>query len=637
MFNSAFGKVKSNLKVGIEKDQEGNEILIETREDEGQEIKYQEIIGLLIAAGYFRARIKGLSSFDKVVGGITWCITNCTFEIDIDLLFQENSTIGQKIALTEKIVKVLKKMVCPSPIEPHQIQGLDFKSIFPVIQWLVKKVIETREVLGDHRRAYSISQFDKHYSIPGEKDEEQMKKVTRALKDVQLHYKPMRKFKRIGEKELLSTEEAKVSSTLLEYRKLAVVGNNEENQSKTELSVKSSKTSTTESSSTKSSSQKVGDEEDEEEKIRLVQEKVLQKLMGGMHEMSGREVEGKLASKIIGSIVGMQSEEIQEISNTFAKKKAEIEEFVSKSMLDPIQDIKDNLNKLQNELSESLKQKEKVKSQLDSILTLRKQLQQEVSEQDDLKTAIEEEFQRLDEIEEGANENDVRKIRELVLIHEKLKKEEVSFKNKCKEDHTRLKEDIAELEEQIAKSKEVENENDDLMKKQHSADYERLSKMRFSLAAKNRYSSALSRKLDEIPTRAELTQYQKRFVELYDQISQTHVETKQFYTMYNTLDDSRRYLEKEADLLDSVYDNFQAATGSSSNMLQYLKQFEKIVDGVKANKLKVEKKKQLEKVRRDELNETHHNLLEKHRQYVKAVHDFQEECRKNEILVSKLQ
>ena len=57
--------------------------------------------------------------------------------------------------------------------------------------------------------------------------------------------------------------------------------------------------------------------------------------------------------------------------------------------------------------------------------------------------------------------------------------------------------------------------------------------------------------------------------------------------MYNTLDDSRRYLEKEADLLDSVYDNFQAATGSSSNMLQYLKQFEKIVDGVKANKLKV--------------------------------------------------
>lgn len=39
---------------------------IETREDEEQSQKLREIIDLLIAAGYFRARIKGLSPFDKV-------------------------------------------------------------------------------------------------------------------------------------------------------------------------------------------------------------------------------------------------------------------------------------------------------------------------------------------------------------------------------------------------------------------------------------------------------------------------------------------------------------------------------------------------------------------------------------------
>jgi hypothetical protein len=37
------------------------------REDEEQKIKLQEIVDLLVAAGYFRARIKGLSSFDKVI------------------------------------------------------------------------------------------------------------------------------------------------------------------------------------------------------------------------------------------------------------------------------------------------------------------------------------------------------------------------------------------------------------------------------------------------------------------------------------------------------------------------------------------------------------------------------------------
>ena len=57
--------------------------------------------------------------------------------------------------------------------------------------------------------------------------------------------------------------------------------------------------------------------------------------------------------------------------------------------------------------------------------------------------------------------------------------------------------------------------------------------------------------------------------------------------MYNTLEDARLYLEKEVDLLDSIYDNFQAAKSSTSNMIQYLKQFEKIVEGVKANKIKV--------------------------------------------------
>lgn len=37
-------------------------------------------------------------------------------------------------SLTEKIVTVLPKMKCPHRIEPHQIQGLDFIHIYPVIQ-----------------------------------------------------------------------------------------------------------------------------------------------------------------------------------------------------------------------------------------------------------------------------------------------------------------------------------------------------------------------------------------------------------------------------------------------------------------------------------------------------------------------
>lgn len=66
-------------------------------QDEEQLLKLQEIVELLVAAGYFRARIKGLSPFDKVVGGLSWCLEGLSADLDVDILFQENATIGQQM------------------------------------------------------------------------------------------------------------------------------------------------------------------------------------------------------------------------------------------------------------------------------------------------------------------------------------------------------------------------------------------------------------------------------------------------------------------------------------------------------------------------------------------------------------
>lgn len=75
---------------------------------------------------------------------LTSCITTCNFDVDVDLLFQENSTIGQKTALSEKILSVLPGMKCLHQLEPHQIQGMDFINLLPVVQWVVKRIIETK-------------------------------------------------------------------------------------------------------------------------------------------------------------------------------------------------------------------------------------------------------------------------------------------------------------------------------------------------------------------------------------------------------------------------------------------------------------------------------------------------------------
>ncbi|KAI6652450.1 Coiled-coil domain-containing protein 93-like [Oopsacas minuta] len=95
---------------------------------------------------------------------MVWCISLSNFEIDVDLLFQENSSIGMKIFITEKIVGLLPSMQCPHRLEPHQIQGLDYIHIFPVVQWLVRKAIETRNELGNTIRSFSVHNFSKEYS-----------------------------------------------------------------------------------------------------------------------------------------------------------------------------------------------------------------------------------------------------------------------------------------------------------------------------------------------------------------------------------------------------------------------------------------------------------------------------------------
>nr|KAF6449801.1 coiled-coil domain containing 93 [Molossus molossus] len=165
---------------------------------------------------------------------------------------------------------------------------------------------------------------------------------------------------------------------------------------------------------------------------------------------------------------------------------------------------------------------------------------------------------------------------------------------------------------------------------------EKLYKIRLLQARRNREIAILHRKIDEVPSRAELIQYQKRFIELYRQISAVHKETKQFFTLYNTLDDKKVYLEKEISLLNSIHENFSQAMASPAARDQFLRQMEQIVEGIKQSRMKMEKKKQENKMRRDQLNDQYLELLEKQRLYFKTVKEFKEEGRKNEVLLSKM-
>uniref|UniRef100_A0A672ML94 Coiled-coil domain-containing protein 93 n=1 Tax=Sinocyclocheilus grahami TaxID=75366 RepID=A0A672ML94_SINGR len=607
---SVFQRVRTGSKIGAQYDQEGNLIKVETREDEEQSVKLAEILELLLAAGYFRARIKGLSPFDKVVGGMTWCITTCNFDIDVDLLFQENSTIGQKIALTEKIVSVLPKMKCPHRLEPHQIQGLDFIHIFPVVQWLVKKAIETREEMGDYVRSYSISQFQKTHAFP--EDEEFELRKERAIStvvNVCEVYAPQRRYKRQVDAGELLDEESRVHSTLLEFGRYSI-------------------SSFTGPENFVLSSCPAGSEP------RIVTfwmpflQLRIKALMTGMAAMATEE--GKLSASTVGQIVGLQSEEIKQIATEYAEK-AERSVEDRPERFGPAQQHRRQLVSLNKRITHKTKELEELQSK-----------------QQEARAACEDAKIKLAEVRQLVSLccfevlclllsfRFLEKLRALVAMNETLKHQEQTFRSHCREEMTRLQQNIEELKLEYGEGGDEKKEMNMLIDQQYTADREKLQKIRLLMARRNREIAILQRKIDEVPSRAELTQYQKRFIELYSQVSATHKETKQFFTLYNTLDDKKVYLEKEVNLLNSIHDHFQQAMASSGSKEQFLRQMEQIVEGIKQSRIKMEKKRQENKMRRDQLNDEYLELLDKQRLYFKTVKDFKEECRKNEMLLSKL-
>nr|XP_053630266.1 coiled-coil domain-containing protein 93-like isoform X3 [Cherax quadricarinatus]XP_053630267.1 coiled-coil domain-containing protein 93-like isoform X4 [Cherax quadricarinatus] len=569
---------------------------VDIREDEDQGVKLSEIIELLVAAGYFRARIKGLSPFDKIVGGMTWCIETCNFDVDIDLLFHENLTIGQKIALTERIVRVLRSMKCPHRLEPHQIQGLDAIRIFPVIQWLVKKALETREEFGDETRNFSVFQFHHYYVTPQEeKLKESLVKATQTLSAVQLAYGPKRRWRRKASAPLESSS-VRVHTTLLEYGQLnyAGFGNKRDGQDETD----------------------VGKNEMAE----------VEQLMQCMDV--AEVVEGKLSAQHIGNIVSSRVQEIADTSKHYSELQQQIADEILGESASSEARMLVSLEKQHKAVSSQLAEVQaRHATEAAKVEEVKSRLQEVVRERNKIETKIAE----LGAVDTSENKQLLKRLSQLVEENEKAKKKEAEFKDSCRKESEKMKKEISNLQTQL-RDKDVADE----LTERHIAEKEKFAKMRRQLAKKTRQVEALKRYIDDVPGRAELSQYQRRFIELYNQVAATHRETQQFYNMHNTLADTRSYMDKELSLLNSILDNMAMALGNTANMDEYLQQLDTIVEGIRQNKQKLEQRRAEERAHRNTLSDELSRLQELNRQYAKIVHLLGQEINKNEILHQKV-
>ncbi|XP_049931544.1 uncharacterized protein LOC116262428 isoform X2 [Nymphaea colorata] len=113
----------------------------------------QKIVDLLASAGYSRACDSSLSVLDKVTGGLAWCISRCNTNSDLCVASDGAACLQDQLKVGEIIGVALRSVGCPHPLETHQIQGLDYDHVYPVLEWIVNRITSMRENMRDEKNA----------------------------------------------------------------------------------------------------------------------------------------------------------------------------------------------------------------------------------------------------------------------------------------------------------------------------------------------------------------------------------------------------------------------------------------------------------------------------------------------------
>ena len=574
-----------------------NEDQTSSEERELSDQKFRDITSYLMSAGYFRARDPKLSPFEKVVGGMCYCITQSHTSLDVDIFRSSSNTTGQNIKLAEALVHRLRSMRCPASLQAHQIHGSDWKQVHPAIVWLIKHMFEARDDQAAKLRKFSEQQFEKHFkNIEFLTDDSTKRKASPSV--------PERRFKYAGLAP--KDEESQVFACLLEY-----------GDSSRE---KKSSSSASSSSPTDAFEKAVQRAEKEEAKQEKRDEEISLKLKADMTKA------GSLAKAQIGEMVRLGAGELEEARQRYEKTKtttSQETDFLRERLVEARSAAKAAHEKA--DLTE--KQFLEIKEIVDALIT-------EKEEAITLKKKVEAEVKKLIAKEKNCDagkKKDLEELKRLVAANETFKRREETFKADCKKK-------LAELKEELKKEMSKPADNEKILEIQavHAKVVAKDARLRRQVAASSRAIATTARHVDDVPTRAELVQYERRFHELYAQVAAKLDETKKYYELYNSLDEICKIHAKEINVLNNVIDTFSEAMRTKQTKQTFLDGIHDINQGLKQQLTTKQNLFQKAQTKANDEAKLYHLLVEEHRKYHAAVKDFHDECQKNDLLLARI-
>lgn len=283
-------------------------------------------------------------------------------------------------------------------------------------------------------------------------------------------------------------------------------------------------------------------------------------------------------------------------------------------------------------------QTDKLETEIQTLTAQKARLQGEMAVLDKEDRVLEKEGQEIDqEIQVFLDMSDqerklLKRLQKLVKMNEELKTRESSFKASCKVELKDLQTRNEELRARLTTSLDQEAEDAGQLGQR----VQELALLRSKVADKVRMTSILERQVDDVPSAYELTQYQKRFMELDNQMADEYSQTQQFYTLFNTLESQRAFMSKEVSMLTSIAEGLPKMGKNVVQRDHFLRQLEALLQEVEQSKRGVEDFGREEELAKMKAQSEVHSLLEVQRQYAILVRDFRDAMKKNATLKQRV-
>jgi len=609
-----------------------------------QEAKLKEIFDILLSAGYFRCRIPSISTFDKLLGGLAWCITLSNFDIDVH--FSDDMNMGQKIKLSEKVVNSLQKMGCPYQIQPHQIQGLDLKNIFPIVQWLINFVLETRDVRQNFNKSMASYKGNHVYGV-----EKESQPVTSQIIQKQ-NMKDRRVTKNSKIESYKLRDPLRVYSSLMEYDDKTAVRNYnrlslylavEEKRKENEKEAKDgtgpgAKPATKKEEKNVFGGSKNKEKENEQfeslfipsgdgtEEVKPEALEFVDVRRGRSGSVSGQELYKIVVENRNTIMKGMQSQQKDDEEEEMASLLRQENEFFEDqktTMKRQIDRLEEKKIVREEELQNIIAVVEEVEDKYNQI----KQMNTELSETADI---IEKKIQGF---KNKITPTQFANLEALNKKKEDLKAEKSTLKKTVKVQMAKVEEEKQEIEEAWPVYSEPISEDIlheyNVKKEKHDARYKEFAKL-------NQENAVLQRKIEGYTSSIETAQYYKRFIELYERINFEMELYRDYYVKFNNNQDMKAALIQQNDLMKSFKEGLFNLGTSSKKKEGFLKDLGDALKGLQENLRRSGEILAKTKTQRDKNAELYNQLVNQERQYYSYLRELQLEYERNDKLTEAL-